>query len=38
MIKRHQNVLSKKVADHFHCFFIELNGSDIVFLQIKSLN
>ena len=38
VIKRHQNVLSKKVADHFQCFCIELNRSDIVFLQIESIN
>ena len=31
LIKRHQNALSKKVADHFQGFCIELNRSDIVF-------
>ena len=31
MIKRHQNVFSKKVADHFQYFCIKLNRSDIVF-------
>ena len=31
MIKRHQNALSKKVADHMQCFCIELNRMGIVF-------
>ena len=38
VIKRHQNALLKKVADQGQCFCIELNRSDIVFLQIKSIN
>ena len=33
VIKRHQIALSKKVADHFQCFFIELNRGDTVFLD-----
>ena len=35
VIKRHQNVLSKEVADHFYCFCIELNGSNIVFCELN---
>ena len=38
VIKRHQNVLLKKVADQCQCFCTKLNGSDIFFLQIKSIN
>ena len=35
MMKRHQNVLSKKVADQFQCFCIELNRSDTVFGKLN---
>ena len=28
VIKRHQNAVLKKVADHFQCFCIELNRDD----------
>ena len=31
VIKRYQSALSQKVADHFQCFCIQLNRSDIVF-------
>ena len=30
MIKRHQNAFFKKVADHFQCFWIELDRRNVV--------
>ena len=33
MIKLHQNALSKKMADNFQCFSIELNRTDMIFVN-----